>query len=336
MSPEPPPRAPGHDLRNRYPKFEEKSDCPATLYIQSLGSEQSKSTMKTVLNRLANEAGWPSANDAPWAHLDYVQANALIQAVRKPNLSAATYKLYTSALKGVARQAYASGKMEVDVYQRLLLIKPPSGVKGGASGRPLTPEHLNSVLVACEHDHSVKGRRDLLVLGLIYAAGLRRMEVGVIEFVHNTPHKREARSYVDFGASLLRVVGKGSRARNVTISAKLMDYIEAYIDVRGEAQGPLLQSVRKRCDGYYLTGHPITGKAVYNIVKNRGGVLPGENYSPHDFRRTFGSELNAEGSDIVTIKELLGHTSITTTQRYIYVDEVSKANETDKLGFGKS
>ena len=320
------------DRRIRHLDAEFKPNCPAGLYIASLGTDASRATMTRILHYLAKGAGWKSATEAPWAHIDYAHANQLLRLLESKKLAKKTFQLYASALRGVAKQAFATGQMPVDIYQRLRLIKPPAGSDSVAPHKALSDSEIASVFTKCKEDSSIRGKRDLAVLGLLYHAGLRRAEIGMIDYLDYEPKSNRGLSYVDFGASLLYVMGKGQKQRVVTLNATVMDYIGEYMDVRSELPGPLIQRIRGHHAGNYrLTDEArVTGSGVYDIVEYRCVHLP-KHFSPHDFRHTFGTNMIAKGHALTTVQELLGHNDIKTTAGYIATDDNQRKRATDDL-----
>ena len=87
-------------------------------------------------------------------------------------------------------------------------------------------------------------------------------------------------------------------------------------DVRGQQPGPLFSRIRRHDD---VQDTRMTDQAIYEILRTRRMEAGLEHCSPHDLRRTYASTLLENGVDIMTLKDMMGHASITTTQRYIHI-----------------
>jgi len=153
------------------------------------------------------------------------------------------------------------------------------------------------------------GLRDLALLEVLYSCGLRVSEVVGLNL-----------GSIDFRERLVRVLGKGNKERIVPIGKKaagvLRDYLEASRAVREKSganteRAPLFMNAR---------GRRLSTRSVENIVKRYGrecGLLT--DISPHALRHTFATHLLDGGADLRSVQELLGHVSLSTTQKYTHV-----------------
>ena len=105
--------------------------------------------------------------------------------------------------------------------------------------------------------------------------------------------------------------------------------MEEWLDIRGSAPGPLLCPVRK---GGRVELRHMTADAVLKILRRRGEQAGVESFSPHDFRRTFCSDLLDAGVDMVTVQKLAGHASPVTTSKYDRRGEETKRKAVERLG----
>ncbi|MBL8831005.1 MAG: tyrosine recombinase XerC [Rhodospirillales bacterium] len=145
--------------------------------------------------------------------------------------------------------------------------------------------------------------RDRAVLALLYGAGLR------IDEALSLP-----RDAAPLG-EMLRVVGKGRKARDVPVLAQVRDLIDDYVrqcPFRGKPGGPLFVGVR----GKRLNAGIVQAR-VRRLRVELG--LP-DSVTPHALRHSFATHLLGAGADLRAIQELLGHASLSTTQRYTAVD----------------
>ena len=149
--------------------------------------------------------------------------------------------------------------------------------------------------------------RDRALLELVYGCGLRAGEGAAL-----------ALEAVKFDAGLVRVVGKGSKVRNVPLGSKaeaaLLRYIEEARPAFRPAAGQSALFVGKG-------GRPLGRRDVWAILKKRAaqaGVSPAA--SPHWLRHSFATHMLGRGAPIRVIQELLGHADISTTQIYAHAD----------------
>lgn len=146
--------------------------------------------------------------------------------------------------------------------------------------------------------------RDRAVLELLYSSGLRVSELTSLDI-----------SDLDIKESLIRVKGKGMKERIIPVGAKAMEAIQNYLAER--------ISLKKKSQALFLNtrGGRLTQRSVRRIVLNYSRLVHlKSDLSPHILRHTFATHLLHEGADLRSIQELLGHSSLSTTQRYTHVD----------------
>ena len=155
-------------------------------------------------------------------------------------------------------------------------------------------------------------KRDRAMLELLYASGLRVSELVGLNL-----------GDVDRDGQMLRVLGKGRKERVVPYGGKAQTALEAYWPVREEmlAKARLKPDPRVKIDpeAVFLNqfGGRLTTRTVRVVVKKYGRLANVNwNLYPHALRHAFATHLLADGADLRAIQELLGHVSLSTTQRY--------------------
>ena len=151
-------------------------------------------------------------------------------------------------------------------------------------------------------------RRDRAILELLYASGLRVSELTGLNL-----------SDMDRKELMLRVRGKGNKERIVPYGGKAEKALEAYQPVREE----ILRKAGGRGDrqAVFLNhlGTRLTQRSVARIVKKYARLVNVNwDLHPHSLRHAFATHLLADGADLRAIQELLGHSSLSTTQRYTH------------------
>jgi integrase/recombinase XerC len=118
---------------------------------------------------------------------------------------------------------------------------------------------------------------------------------------------------VDLDLGIVRVMGKGRKERIVPVGTKAIEALKSYLETRGimEEESPLFVNLRKG---------RLTDRSVARLVKKYGrhsGIF--RKISPHSLRHTFATHLLDAGADLREIQEMLGHVSLSTTQRYTHL-----------------
>lgn len=169
------------------------------------------------------------------------------------------------------------------------------------------PTHLDEGEVAALLDVPGDGDAALrarAVLETLYATGIRCSELVGLDLPD-----------VDLGARMVRVLGKGRKERVVLFGRRAQAALRAYLPAR--------QRARPRSDALFvnLRGGRLTDRSIREIVAHRvKSIALTRRTSPHTLRHTFATHLLARGADLRAIQELLGHVSLSTTQRYTHVD----------------
>ena len=150
--------------------------------------------------------------------------------------------------------------------------------------------------------------RDLVVIDLLYSTGVRASEC--ISILIND---------IDLGNNTIRISGKGGKERLVVFGDKTKDNLLSYIDkeITNHAGFLFPSKLKKKKDGNNF----ITSRTIYNIVKKYVKFISNnEKLGPHSLRHSFATHLLQSGSDLMAIKDLLGHSSLGSTQIYTHLD----------------
>lgn len=144
--------------------------------------------------------------------------------------------------------------------------------------------------------------RDRVILETLYSCGIRVSELTGLDVMH-----------LDLDDGLVRVLGKGNKERIVPLGSYARQAIAVYLALRGNppADAPLLLNAR----GGRLTSRSV-GRIVDKYILKLATV---KKISPHTLRHTFATHLLEGGADLRAIQELLGHASLSTTQKYTHV-----------------
>lgn len=184
-----------------------------------------------------------------------------------------------------------------------LPANPARQVRSPRLGRRLPsflPVDEATVLLNAPPEPSAAGARDRALLELLYASGLRVAEGCGLDL-----------DDLDEARRTVRVVGKGDKERVVPVGETALEALAAHLAMRGRRRGPLFLNAR---------GGRLTPRSALRIVRARArqaGI--DQRVTPHTLRHSFATHMLGAGADLRLIQELLGHSRLSTTQRYTHV-----------------
>ena len=208
-----------------------------------------------------------------------------------------------SAIRSLFRFACREGALSANPAQGVRTPKRPQTLP-----RHLRPGEIETLLEA-PSDAEPLGRRDRAMLELLYATGLRVSELVGLDW-----------GAIDLSARVLRVMGKGGKERMVPFGrpalAALRTWLEVWEGVRGPEGDPETEPVFLNSRGGRLTDRSV--RRVLDRYVESAAIAAGVH--PHTLRHTFATHLLENGADLRAIQELLGHSSISTTQKYTHLE----------------
>jgi len=177
---------------------------------------------------------------------------------------------------------------------------------------PFSEKEVISALNINNFKNSFEGKRDRLIIEMLYSTGIRRIELIGIKL-----------NDIDFSGKKIKVLGKRNKERFIPMLESTISLIEEYMDYRNE-----LKKIRNK-DFLFLTskGEKIYENLVYRITnKYFDYVSTKVKKSPHILRHSFATHLLNNGADLNAVKDLLGHSSLAATQVYTNrsIEEIKK------------
>lgn len=149
-----------------------------------------------------------------------------------------------------------------------------------------------------------KSVRNHLILEILYLTGMRRQELTSLKTTD-----------VSLSSLSFRVLGKGNKEREIPFSSQLLPEIQNYLQLRNEV-------VAENVNTFFVheKGQALTSRCVYIIIHEMLQACPtlGKK-SPHVLRHTFATNMLNKGADLRSVKELLGHASLSSTEIYTHV-----------------
>jgi len=290
---------------------------PALVYLAGL-APNSRRTMRQALYSVAciiRQAEPIPASEAeqlgviaalPWGALRF-QHTALIRSELLTRYAPPTANKTLSALRGVMRAAWRLGQLTGEEYQKAVDLQAVKGGSSDPAGRALSRGEVRAIFTTCANDPTPAGYRDAAMFGLLYGCGVRRAELAAVDLADFTRDGEDS-------AWLTVRHGKGNKRRVIPVNDGTLDALEDWLGKRGDEPGPLFCAINR--GGRMDLGGRLTPQAIYNMLRTRGGAAGVKDFSPHDLRRTFISDLLDAGADIATVAKLAGHANVSTTQRY--------------------
>ncbi len=172
---------------------------------------------------------------------------------------------------------------------------------------PKIPQKLPKVISVQDIEKifsSSLSTQESAIFELLYGCGLRVSELVNLEIKN-----------IDLNSKILRCFGKGSKERIVPIGEKAKTAISKYIELRN-----LYPENESKKLFISKNGRPITRQEVYVLSQKIGKIID-KHISPHVFRHSFATHLLENGADLRVVQELLGHSSVSTTQLYTHVSK---------------
>ncbi|HZA22889.1 MAG TPA: site-specific tyrosine recombinase XerD [Dehalococcoidia bacterium] len=285
----------------------EKGFSRNTLEAYRNDLNQFKDFVQERLNGAASESN-------PWQQVDLGLLNEYIADLRGRK----GYRDTTTARKVAAIKSFFSflalnGMISEDPTESL-----GSPRVGRTLPKCLSPEEVSRLLDEAGQAGTPESQRDATILELLYATGLRVSELVSL----NVPD-------IDFQESYIRCWGKGSRERIVYLYPKALAELKNYLSTARIA----LVGPRKDETALFVNhrGERLTRQWVWNILKTyskKAGV--DERITPHTLRHSFATHLLQNGASLRHVQELLGHSSISTTQVYTHLSNHHLRQEYEK------
>ncbi|ECG0797205.1 site-specific integrase [Salmonella enterica subsp. diarizonae] len=257
----------------------------------------------SLLNRSASilKRGADAA-DYPWEQLNYAAVAKVRAALLDDGYAVSSVNMALSALRGVAQTAFNLNSMNAETLARIRSVKRVNGDiqrKGRALDRP---EIRALIQAAKQHPQPVRRCRDTAIVLTLCGTGLRAGELA----------KLERRDY-DNGILTVRQ-GKGRKYREIHVADAVDKAIRTWLKVSvNEADSALFSRIQRNGK---VASQPLTTTGLTGILAELQQTAGIARFTPHDMRRTFITRLLEQGVDINTVRQLAGHSDISTTTRY--------------------
>ncbi len=244
-------------------------------------------------------------------HITHFHIRSWLVTFKDNKMTAKTINRKASGLSSFFKHLMRHSIVEKNPMRQLHAIKLPERLPSY-----LKEEDMENLLEEQQFGEGFKGFTDRMICELLYQTGMRRAELLNLKELD-----------VEWGMKQVRILGKGNKERLVPVSPMLIENLKDYIEEKKNIED---------ADHTHLLiledGKPLYAMYVYRIVKeylsNTDSTLSKK--SPHVLRHTFATQLLNNGANIQAIKDLLGHSSLASTQVYTH-NNIDKLKEIHKL-----
>lgn len=231
--------------------------------------------------------------------VNYSQIRSWIVFLIDKNLSAISVNRKISSLKAFYKFLLKSNQIECSP-----LLKHKSLKTGKKVQIPFSEKEVKVVLTEGNFEDSFEGKRNKLIIDLFYATGMRRAEL--IELKTQN---------VDLFSNTVKVIGKRNKERIIPILPEISIQIRNYLEERSGIEAIQEEAI------FFITklGKKINISLVYRLINGYFSTVTEKvKTSPHIIRHSFATHLLNNGADINSVKDLLGHATLASTQVYTH------------------
>ncbi len=279
------------------------SDFLLWLSVEKGRADTTLAAYKRDLNKLID---WINDNGVSIQTLGENDAIRFLRSLQAADYSDATITRTMVSVRSLYMFMDIEGLRMDNPTKNIELPRVPKGLP-----KALSIEEVNELLAAIEGD-SPSARRDRAILEVLYGTGARITEVVNLSL-----------GDLDHADNLIKVLGKGDKERIVPVGRFAMKALNAWLEPEGRGSfEPKEWKSRRDSEALFLNtrGTRLSRQGGWGIVKKYGAKVGlGSKLSPHTLRHCCATHMLEHGADIRTVQELLGHSSITTTQIYTKV-----------------
>lgn len=238
------------------------------------------------------------------SQIEYDELRFCIGCLTEKESSGATINRFISAVRTLFAYARKFDYISVNPSLKLKTIKTEKQV-----AKFMTPKEIYDICSAPDEKKLLWPSRDKAIFEMLYSSGTRVSELCGLKFK-------------DFSSdfSKAKVLGKGNKERYVFFEEDARNALNAYLKDREAFLKK--KEIAESCDYIFINrrGKPLSVRGLtWILAKYTGPEGTNHHVSPHAFRHTFATEMLNNGADVRQVQEMLGHASISTTQRYTHV-----------------
>ncbi len=260
----------------------------------------SQNTLKAYTSDVKSWYLYSAAHDFSYKNLsgEYISRFLTEQSIRGKSKS--TVQRNAAVLSSFARYLSYDGVLES------MPILEPLPKRKEILPQIMTEGEIQRILNACEDD-TLTGKRDRAIIELAYGTGMRASEICSIKMKD-----------IDRRGGLIFTRGKGDKERTIPYIGGVRKIVDAYI----ENVRPKMNKLQSDWLFFSHSGKQMRREFLWQMLRKRGvaAQIPLSRLHPHVLRHTFATHLLRNGMDQRTLQEILGHSSIMTTEKYTHLD----------------
>lgn len=230
---------------------------------------------------------------------NYSQIRSWIVSLVDAHVSNVSVNRKMASLKAYYKFLLKTKQIEASPLLKHKALKTPKKIQ-----IPFSEKEVDAVLLFMQNPVGFEAVRDKLIVDLLYTTGMRRTELIHLKLAN-----------VNFGASTIKVLGKRNKERIIPILPVINCQFEGYLKERNELENIIDEEY------FFLSkkGIKINESFVYRLINSYFSTVSEKvKKSPHILRHTFATHLLNNGADLNSVKELLGHSSLASTQVYTH------------------
>ena len=236
-----------------------------------------------------------SASSRPFCGIGRSHIRAFAADMSRLGLSPATMERKLSSLRSFFRFLQRHGQVDKNPATQVELPSKPKKPPGF-----LTVDETFALIGAADNPEAPNGPRDLAILELFYATGMRVSELAALRV-----------GDVDMEGGMIKVKGKGKKERLTPVGGAAARALSLFVSGYAPDRPVFLNN----------RGERLSVRSIHSIVKKNARMAGlGRPVGPHRLRHSFATHLLEGGADLRAIQEMLGHSSLSTTQKYTHVN----------------
>ncbi len=271
----------------------------------------SEKTIEAYRNDLNQFFSYTNKKITSISSIDKETISDYIATCKDKEYSLSTISRKIASIRSLFKYLYLEEQLKTNIAKNIR-------IKGRENKLPetISIEEMNIIFDYLNKQNHPTAKRDIAIIEILYGCGIRISELVNLNI-----------SDIDNTESIIRCIGKGQKERLIPINHSALDSINNYINIERSNIN------KKQNQALFLNnrGLRISRQTIWQIVKiifqkNKMSY----NYTPHTFRHTFATHILQGGASIRHVQEMLGHSSIATTQIYTHIDKTWMKKEYNK------